>query len=118
MRGSLGECGGGGVDFVGVERVGDGAAGLQRVAYRERWAENSQVIAAEAAEPVIGPAPACRGRAVEETLETRWRDHGEEADGFVAAPLPRVRRGMNTNAPVGASSTWSASLTRSVPSRT
>jgi hypothetical protein len=74
-----------------LEARGD-AASLKRVAYSERWAENSKVIAPESAERIIGPVTACRRSAVEKTLEARWRDHGEEADGFVALRLPRVRR--------------------------
>jgi hypothetical protein len=74
-----------------LEARGD-AASLKRVAYSERWAENSKVIAAESAERIIGRATACRRGAVEKTLEACRRDHGEEADGFVALRLPRVRR--------------------------
>lgn len=71
--------------------VGEGDGRLERVAYREWRPENSQVIAPEPAERVTGAPTACRGRAVEEPLQTRWRNHDEKTDGFVAAPLPRVR---------------------------
>jgi hypothetical protein len=42
-------------------------------------------------ERVIRLSTAGRRSAVEETLETRWRDHHKEADSFAAVPLPGVR---------------------------
>jgi hypothetical protein len=63
---------------------------LKRVAYRKGLAENSQVVAAEAANASSACSPPAAA-VLSKKLKTRWRDHHKEADSFAAVPLPGVR---------------------------
>ena len=76
-------CGGGAGAHAGWE--------LTRVGDREWRTENDQVIAAKTSERVFGSSTPGRRSAIEETLQTRGCNDDQEADGFVAACLPRVR---------------------------